>query len=188
MIAVVVDRNIGQRLVEIKPDVCFNALHGPLGEDGSVQGLLNVLGIRYTHSGVTASSLAMDKQRTKMLVAQLGIRSPDGLLVDEEAFRAACRKTPYVTRPVGDGSSIDTHPVRDPRISPFGRDKWPFAERALMEDMSLGPKLTVTLLGERSLIVTEIVSTSNFYDFAGKYEAGASTLIIPARISTTTLS
>ena len=112
-----VDRRIGARLLEIRPDVCFNALHGPLGEDGSIQGLLNILGLPYTHSGVAASSLAMDKHRTKLLVGQLGIRSPQGSLADAATFWASDLDAPYVIKPINDGSSIDIRSARSVETS-----------------------------------------------------------------------
>ena len=183
-----VDRRIGARLLEIRPDVCFNALHGPLGEDGSIQGLLNILGLPYTHSGVAASSLAMDKHRTKLLVGQLGIRSPQGSLADAATFWASDLDAPYVIKPINDGSSIDTYVVRDPSKRPFDRETWPFAGPALVEEFISGQELTVTVLGDRALTVTEIIPAKNFYDFTAKYAPGGSEHVIPARISPATFA
>lgn len=179
-----VDRQICARLLEVKPDVCFNALHGPLGEDGSIQGLLNILDIPYTHSGVAASSLAMDKVRTKLIADQHGVRSPKGGLIDAETFWASDLSAPYVIKPVNDGSSISTFVMRDPSVAPFERDAWPYRNQALFEEMIEGPELTVTVLDGRSLTVTEIVPTGNqFYDYTAKYAPGGSVHVIPARIS-----
>jgi len=179
-----VDRQISARLIQEKPDVCFNALHGPLGEDGSIQGLLNILDIPYTHSGVSASSLAMDKVRTKLIATQIGIRSPKGKLVNETVFWADPPVSPYVIKPVNDGSSINTFVVRDPSKHPFEKGAWPYMDKALMEELIDGAELTVTVLGDRALTVTEIVPANNeFYDYSAKYAPGGSVHVIPARIS-----
>lgn len=178
-----VSHDIWERLKAEKPDVCFNALHGPLGEDGSIQGLLNYLDIPYTHSGVAASSLAMDKNRTKMIAAQLGIRVAAGKLVDETAFWADVPTAPYVIKPVNDGSSIDTYVVRDPALLPFGKGAWPFKGKALLEELIDGVELTSTVLRDRALTVTEILPSHNeFYNYEAKYAQGGSKHILPARI------
>lgn len=179
-----VDRQIGRRLQEIAPDVCFNALHGPFGEDGSIQGLLNYLNIPYTHSGVAASALAMDKSITKLIANQLDIRTPNGKLVDANSFWRSDLSAPYVIKPINDGSSIDTYVVRDTNSLPFRKDQWPFAGRALLETFIAGRELTVTVLDDRPLTVTEIVPAHAFYNFQAKYAPGGSRHILPAPVPT----
>lgn len=179
-----VGHDVWEKLKEARPDVCFNALHGPLGEDGSIQGLLNYLGIPYTHSGVAASSLAMDKNRTKMIAKANGLRVATGKLVDEAGFWEDVPVKPYVIKPVNDGSSIDTFVMRDPSQLPFEKGNWPFKGQALLEEFIDGVELTCTILGDRALTVTEIVPSHNaFYDYEAKYAPGGSKHILPARIS-----
>lgn len=178
-----VTRDIWNQLKQVSPDVCFNALHGPLGEDGSIQGLLNYLDIPYTHSGVAASSLAMDKVRTKMIAAEIGIRTPKGRLVDEAKFWAAPPSEPYVLKPYNDGSSIDTHVVRDPSRHPLIKGAWPYTQKALLEELIDGTELTCAVLGDRALTVTEILPANHeFYDYDAKYAPGGSQHILPARV------
>lgn len=177
-----VRRDVAARLLEIKPDVCFNALHGPLGEDGSIQGLLNILEIPYTHSGLTASCLAMDKAKSKLFAEYHGIPSPRGKVVDAEGFWSATPQAPYVLKPINDGSSINTFIVRDPSVDPFAKDCWPFGGEALLEELVQGKELTVTVLGDRPLTVTEIIPSAEFYDYHSKYVVGGSTHILPADI------
>ncbi|MEN3929676.1 D-alanine--D-alanine ligase [Microvirga sp. W0021] len=179
-----VGRDIWEKLKEAKPDVCLNALHGPLGEDGSIQGVLNYLGIPYTHSGVSASALAMDKNRTKMIADDIGIPIAKGKLVNEAEFWAEPPVEPYVIKPVNDGSSIDTFVVRDPAEHPFKKGEWPFKGRALLEELIDGTELTCTVLGDRALTVTEIVPAKDaFYNYSAKYAPGGSNHILPARVS-----
>lgn len=174
--------NVVAKLVEVKPNICFNALHGPLGEDGSIQGLLNVLGIPYTHSGVLASSIAMHKEHTKRFAQSAGIRCPQGLCLDRNSFFSRIFDQPYVIKPLNDGSSIDTYVVRDPSIRPFRSDAWPYGAAALVEDFIQGVELTVTVLDGKSLTVTEILPAKEFYNYTAKYAPGGSQHIIPARI------
>lgn len=178
-----VGHDVWENIKEARPDVCFNALHGPLGEDGSIQGMLNYLGIPYTHSGVAASSLAMDKNRTKMIAKANGLRIASGKLVDEAGFWQDVPVKPYVIKPVNDGSSIDTFVMRDPAQLPFEKGSWPFKGHALLEEFIDGVELTCTILGDRALTVTEIVPSHNeFYDYEAKYAPGGSKHILPARI------
>ncbi len=186
-IEVDVGRDVAARLQAIAPDACFNALHGPLGEDGSIQGLLNILGIPYTHSGVAASSLAMDKARTKSLVQPLGIPVPQGRRIGRAEFWAAPPPAPFVLKPVGDGSSIDIFVVRGPAALPFAPGHWPFPGEALLEDFVAGKELTVTVLDDRPLAVTEIVlpdrRPGGFFDFAAKYTPNGARHVLPAGIA-----
>lgn len=178
-----VGHDIWERIKDAKPDVCFNALHGPLGEDGSIQGLLNYLGIPYTHSGVAASSLAMDKSRTKLIARDIGIIVAKGRLVDEAEFWANPPTEPYVIKPVNDGSSIDTYVVRDPSRHPIKKGSWPFRSKALLEELIDGTELTCSVLGDHALTVTEIVPAhTEFYNYEAKYAPGGSNHILPARV------
>jgi D-alanine-D-alanine ligase len=169
-------------LAEVKPDVCFNALHGPLGEDGSIQGFLNVLGIPYTHSGVTASSLAMHKEHAKRVARLVGIRCPLGTRLTFETFFKQEFDRPYVVKPINDGSSVHTYIVRDPKVLPFAPGDWPYRDAPLVENLIEGIELTVTVLNGAALTVTEIVPRSSFYDYESKYAEGGSRHILPARL------
>jgi D-alanine-D-alanine ligase len=177
-----VAENLIVTLTETVPDACFNALHGPLGEDGSIQGLLNVLGIPYTHSGVLASSIAMHKDHAKRFARSIGIRCPQGACFDQNSFFSREFVHPYVVKPVNDGSSIDTYVVRDPSIRPFEWDAWPYCAPALVEEFIQGVELTVTVLDGKALTVTEILPATDFYDYEAKYAPGGSRHVLPARI------
>jgi D-alanine-D-alanine ligase len=177
-----VAENLIGTLTETEPGVCFNALHGPLGEDGSIQGLLNVLGIPYTHSGVLASSIAMHKEHAKRFAQSVGIRCPQGACFDQSSFFSREFMHPYVVKPVNDGSSIDTYVVRDPLIRPFEWNNWPYRVPALVEEFIQGVELTVTVLDGKALTVTEILPTTDFYDYEAKYAPGGSRHVLPARI------
>jgi D-alanine-D-alanine ligase len=177
-----VAENLIATLTETRPDICFNALHGPLGEDGSIQGLLNVMGIPYTHSGVLASSIAMHKEHAKRFARSVGIRCPQGACFDQRSFFSREFTHPYVVKPVNDGSSIDTYVVRDPSIRPFEADAWPYFVPALVEEFIQGVELTVTVLDGKALTVTEILPTTDFYDYEAKYAPGGSRHVLPARI------
>lgn len=174
--------DVVQRIAEAAPDVCFNALHGSPGEDGSIQGLLNVLAIPYTHSGVAASAVAMDKRLTKAIASHVGLRSPAGQLIGPSTFWEAGVGHPYVIKPAGSGSSINTFVVREPETAPFARGTWPFRGQALLEEFIEGAELTVTVLDGEPLTVTEIVPLEGVYDYAAKYTPGQSRHIIPANI------
>lgn len=181
-----VDRRVAEHFAHLSPNVCFNALHGPLGEDGSIQGMLNILGIPYTHSEVAASALAMDKLRTKAVASALGFATPRGGRIGRRTFEATLPTSPYVLKPVADGSSIDTFVVRDPTKAPFPTGCWPFSADPLLEDLVEGIEVTATVLGDRALTVTEILPRSNFYDYAAKYTGGGSEHILPARLPAAT--
>ena len=180
-----VQRDIAAVLTALKPDVALNCLHGPWGEDGCVQGLLEVLGIPYTHSGVLASALAMHKARAKAVVAAAGVAVADGIVVSRfEAAKAHVRQPPYVIKPVDDGSSIGIVIVKKDRTHPpqeLAREDWPCGDWMLAEEFIPGRELTCAVLGDRVLDVIEITtSTGEFYDYDAKYAPGGSIHILPA--------
>ena len=176
-----VDRNISSVLAKLKPDVCFNALHGPIGEDGNIQGLLNIMGIPYTHSGVQASAIAMDKIRTKEICSKAGLSCPEGSsLSKNDISLLELEKRPFVIKPKSQGSSIGVHIVRSKdNYIPFLK-KWSYGEELVIEKFIPGRELTVGVLNGIALCVTEITSERGFYDFGAKYELGGSKHIIPA--------
>jgi D-alanine-D-alanine ligase len=179
-----VARDLPQRLAELRPDVVYNALHGRFGEDGTVQGLLEIMGIPYTHSGVLASSLAMNKAIAKRLFASAGLRSPEGYVTTAEALRNGkpAMAPPYVIKPNNEGSSVGVQIVRSHEDRPLERNDWPFGPEVLVERYVPGRELTVAVLGERPLTVTEIRPRQGFYDYHAKYTERAADHLIPAPI------
>ena len=179
-----VDRDIAQKLTEIAPDAVFNALHGQWGEDGCVQGLLELMAIPYTHSGVLASALAMDKQRAKAVFDRAGIPSPEGVLVTcAEAAKGSVMATPFVMKPNAQGSSVGVCIVRDGdnrNFDEFFANDWSDDDEVLVERYIPGRELTVTVMGDRALCVTEITTELDFYDYEAKYATGGSKHILPA--------
>jgi len=167
------------------PDVVFNALHGRFGEDGAIQGVLDWLGLPYTHSGVRASALAMDKVAAKTVFAAAGLTVPRGLLVSRDALAAADPlPLPYVVKPANEGSSVGVEIVRcgDNRRSEIAR-AWQYGPAALVEEYIPGRELTVAVMGETPLAVTEIIATDGgFYDYEAKYADGGSRHVIPAAV------
>ena len=177
-------RDLAQRLAEAKPDAVFNALHGQWGEDGCVQGLLEVMGLPYTHSGVLASSLAMDKQRAKAVFEDNGIPSPPGKVVTRaEAAGGDVMPAPYVVKPNAQGSSVGVFIIRAGDNRPpaeLTSKQWSLGEEVLVERFISGRELTVAVMGDRALCVTEITTSLAFYDYEAKYAAGGSSHILPA--------
>lgn len=176
-----VDRNLGTDLAKMSPDVAFNALHGRWGEDGCVQGLLELMRIPYTHSGVLASALAMDKHTSKLAYAQAGVPSPESLLLPVEQIRKAHQMPrPYIVKPHNEGSSLggfylvkaDDPP---PRITQTDREMF------LVERFIPGRELTVTVLGETAIAVSEF-DIGAWYDFTSKYTLSEANRILPADI------
>lgn len=167
-----------------KPDVVFNALHGRYGEDGCIQGVLEMLGIRYTHSGILASAIAMDKPVAKRLLEQAGIPVAPHLIVSkEEAVAGDPMDRPYVVKPVNEGSSVGVHiMLAGDNSPPLGEDDWPFGDRVMVERFVPGRELTVAVMGDRPLAVTEIATDRGFYDYDAKYVAGGSRHVVPAQI------
>lgn len=181
------DRELGARLAEAQPDAVFNALHGQWGEDGCVQGLLEVMGIPYTHSGVLASSLAMDKQRAKAVFEDAGIPAPQGKIVSRaEAASGGVMKAPYVIKPNAQGSSVGVFIIREGDNRPpeqLTSKEWALGEDVLVERFIPGRELTVAVMGDRALCVTEITTALAFYDYEAKYAAGGSKHVLPADLS-----
>ncbi len=166
------------------PDAVFNALHGRWGEDGCVQGLLELLHIPYTHSGVMASAMAMDKVTAKRVVATAGVTSPQGLVVRREELREREPiPRPYVIKPPNEGSSVGVRIVREGDNRPaVGDAAWEFGEEVLIEPFIPGRELTVSVMGDRALAVTDIQAKAGFYDYEAKYTEGRAVHVIPAAI------
>jgi D-alanine-D-alanine ligase len=181
-------RDVAARLAEAAPDVVFNALHGVPGEDGTIQGLLDLMGLRYTHSGLATSVIAIDKQLTKNALVPHGIRMPAGMIVGSESLYAADPlPRPYVVKPVNEGSSVGVAIVTASGNygSPIGRDvagPWQDFPTLLAEPFIRGRELTVAVLGDRALAVTELKPKSGFYDYDSKYTDGLTVHICPAQI------
>jgi D-alanine-D-alanine ligase len=182
-----VERNIAEVLARLKPDVAFNSLHGRPGEDGTIQGILEILRIPYTHSGVLASALAMDKPASKIVMAAAGVPVPEGVIVSRaEAAKAHVMKPPYVIKPPVEGSSVGVFIVQSDHAHPpqeLSRHDWPYGEQVLVERYVAGLELTCAVMGEEALGVIEIEPTTRFYDYEAKYTPGGSRHILPARIS-----
>ncbi|WP_239494568.1 D-alanine--D-alanine ligase [Roseovarius amoyensis] len=174
-------RDLVARLTDLAPDVVFNALHGRWGEDGCVQGLLEWMGLPYTHSGVLASALAMDKQRSKAAFADAGLPVVESLIAPAEEVRARhVMSPPYVVKPNNEGSSVGVYIVHDaadapPRLS----DKMP--DQVMVEAYAPGRELTASVMGDRALTVTDIL-TDGWYNYDAKYSVGGSRHVVPAQV------
>lgn len=182
-----VDRDVALRLKELAPDACLNALHGRWGEDGCMQGLLEILGLPYTHSGVRASALAIDKEQTKRIVTGLGVPTAEGRIVKRgDALSRHAMEPPYVAKPISEGSSVGVVIVRE------GVNRPPEAIAAipvlgddiLVERFIPGRELTCGVIGERATDIIDIVPAERleFYDYEAKYAPGGSRHILPAAI------
>jgi D-alanine-D-alanine ligase len=182
------DRNVAARLAEAKPDIVFNALHGVPGEDGTVQGMMDLMGIPYTHSGLQTSVIAIDKELTKHALVPHGIPMPGGRIVKSaELYEADPLARPYVLKPVNEGSSVGVAIVTDDGNygNPISREAsgpWQQFESLLAEPYIRGRELTAAVLGDRALMVTELVPKSGFYDFDAKYTEGMTEHVCPALI------
>ncbi len=165
-----------------RPDVVFNALHGRFGEDGCIQGLLDLLGIPYTHSGVLASAIAMDKPTARKVFAAAGLRCPEGQVIPREAVPSAIPMAPpFVLKPINEGSSVGVHIVfDDDGLAAFASSAWPYGEEVLVERYIPGREITVAVLGDRALGVLEIRPNNGFYDYAAKYTDGKAIHLVPA--------
>ena len=181
-----VTRDIAAALTAAKPDIALNVLHGRPGEDGTLQGLLEILGIPYSHSGVLASALAMQKVYAKALFHAAGVPVAEDRLVSRfEAAKAHVMAPPYVVKPVAEGSSVGVFIVTDEHPHPpqeLYRDDWPYGEMVMVERYIPGKELTCAVLGDRALDVIEIVPATRFYDYEAKYAAGGSRHLLPAPI------
>lgn len=186
--AIDVQPDIAHQLDALKPDVVFNALHGRFGEDGTVQGLLEMMGIPYTHSGVLASALAMDKPMAKIHFAAAGIPCAEGVVASkEEVIADTVMARPYVIKPLNEGSSVGVHIVREGDDFHFDEESWPFGDTVLVERYIEGREVQVAVLGgghkpARALGAIEICPKSGFYDYAAKYTAGLAEHRMPAPI------
>ena len=190
--ATVVDaaRDVAGVLAKLRPDVALNVLHGGWGEDGSVQGMLEILGLPYTHSGVLASALAMDKAKAKAVMAATGVTVPGGGLYDRfEAARDHVMAPPYVVKPNAEGSSVGVFLVFEGANRPpqeLASAAWTYGEQVMIEPYIAGKELAVSVLGDvagpRALAVTDIIAATGFYDYEAKYGEGGSRHVLPASI------
>jgi D-alanine-D-alanine ligase len=183
-----VQRDVAEVLAKLKPDVALNALHGPFGEDGSIQGVLEILGIPYTHSGVLASALAMNKARAKDVMQAAGIPVADSLLIHRlEAARAHAMEPPYVVKPVAEGSSFGVLIVREDAINPpqqLFADDWAFGETVMVERYVGGRELTCGVMGGEALEIIELITADGgWYDYDSKYSDHGARHVIPAPLS-----
>jgi D-alanine-D-alanine ligase len=182
------DRDVARRLAELKPDIVFNALHGTPGEDGTVQGMMDLMGLKYTHSGLETSVIAIDKELTKMVLVPHGIRMPAGKVVASESlFSQDPIARPFVLKPVNEGSSVGVAIVTaDGNYgSPIGRDvegPWNHFDQLLAEPFIKGRELTVAVLGDQPLAVTELKTKAGFYDYDAKYTDGLTQHVCPAEV------
>ena len=177
-------RDLAQVLTANRPDVVFNALHGAWGEDGCVQGVLETLNLPYTHSGVLASALAMDKAKAKAVLAAAGVTVPGGGLYNRvEVAKSHVLPPPYVVKPNAEGSSVGVFLVFEGANGPpqeVVAPDWTFGEEVMVEPYIAGQELAVAVMGNQALTVTDIVSRTGFYDYDAKYGEGGSTHIMPA--------
>ncbi len=182
------DRDVALRLSEAKPDVVFNALHGCPGEDGTVQGMMDLMGLTYTHSGLACSVIAIDKELTKQALVPHGIPMPGGRIVaSEELYERDPLARPYVLKPVNEGSSVGVAIVTEGGNygNPISRDTkgpWQEFDSLLAEPFIRGLELTTAVIGNRALTVTELKPKSGFYDFDAKYTDGMTEHVCPAQI------
>ncbi len=190
--AIDVDRDLCRKLAETKPDVAYNALHGPYGEDGTVQGMLEILGIPYSHSGVLASALAIDKAMAKKVFVAAGIQCPESEMITIDALDdGGHMEPPYVIKPNREGSSVGVTIIRELGEKPPLRNDWPYGPDIMIERYIEGRELTVSVLGtacqgDRPLGVTEIAPKYGFYDYHAKYTDGVADHLLPAPVAPAT--
>jgi D-alanine-D-alanine ligase len=182
------EHDVAVQLSQLKPDVVFNALHGTPGEDGTVQGMLDLMHVPYTHSGLETSVIAIDKQLTKMVLLPHGLRMPAGRVVENESlFREDPMPRPYVVKPVNEGSSVGVAIVTAEGNygSPIGRDvegPWHHFDQLLAEPFIKGRELTVAVLNDEAIAVTELKPKAGFYDYDAKYTDGLTVHECPAQV------
>src|SRR5436190_2921313 len=179
--------DVGAALTAAKPDVALNVLHGRPGEDGTLQGLLEILSIPYSHSGVLASAVAMQKDIAKELFRAAGVPVAEGLVATRfEAAKQHLMPRPYVIKPIAEGSSVGVFLVKQDQAHPpqeLYREDWAFGDRVILEKFIPGKELTCAVMGEQALGVIEIVPTVRFYDYEAKYAPGGSKHLLPAPVS-----
>jgi D-alanine-D-alanine ligase len=182
-----VARDIAAVLTDLKPDLALNVLHGRPGEDGTLQGMLEILGVPYTHSGVLASALAMQKDMAKEVFRAAGVPVPDGMVVSRfEAGSKHLLPPPYVVKPIAEGSSVGVFIVTQEHKHPpqeLYREDWAYGDRVIVEKYIAGKELTCAVVGEEALGVIEIVPAVQFYDYEAKYAPGGSKHLLPAPVS-----
>ena len=181
-----VGRDIAQVLTALKPDVALNVLHGPPGEDGALQGLLEVIGVPYSHSGVMASAVAMQKDIAKTVLKAAGVPVPGGMVANRiDAAKAHLLPPPYVIKPLSEGSSVGVFIVREDHAHPpqeLMRPDWKYGEQVMVEPFIPGKELTCAVIADKPTGVIEIVAHTKFYDYEAKYAPGGSTHILPAPV------
>jgi D-alanine-D-alanine ligase len=181
--AIDMSANVVEDLQRARPDAVFNALHGRYGEDGCIQGVLEILKIPYTHSGVLASAVAMDKPMAKVVFEKAGIRVAKGVVAHKnELIAGDVMPRPYVVKPSNEGSSVGVKLVFEKDNFHFTRENWPYGETVLVEQYIAGRELTCAILDDVALGVTEITIPAGFYDYENKYTAGGSVHICPAQL------
>jgi D-alanine-D-alanine ligase len=182
-----VGRDIAAVLGTVKPDVALNVLHGRPGEDGTLQGMLEILGIPYSHSGVMASAVAMQKDIAKQLLRAADVPVPEGLVASRfEVAKTHLLPPPYVVKPVAEGSSVGVFIVQEDHAHPpqeLTRPDWAYGDRLIVEKFIPGKELTCAVMGDEALGVIEIVPTVRFYDYEAKYAPGGSKHVLPAPVS-----
>jgi len=182
-----VGRDIATVLGTLKPDAALNVLHGCPGEDGTLQGILEIVGVPYTHSGVLSSALAMQKDLAKVVMKAAGVAVPEGKVVSRlEAAKEHVLPRPYVIKPLAEGSSVGVFIVTEQHQHPpqeLTRPDWSFGERVLVERYIPGKELTCAVIGDKALDVIEIVPATQFYDYEAKYAPGGSKHLLPAPVS-----
>ncbi len=181
--------DLAERLGKVKPDVCFNALHGRWGEDGCVQGLLEIMQIPYTHSGVLASAVAMHKEHAKLVFAKVGVPVAESRIVTrQQAAKSHVMEPPYVLKPVAEGSSVGIFIVREDHKHPpqeLTSSDWTLGDEIMAERYIPGKELTCAVMGDTALGVIDILPAEGlgFYDYEAKYAPGGSKHVLPAEIS-----
>jgi len=182
-----VGRDIATVLGTVKPDVALNVLHGRPGEDGTLQGMLEILAIPYSHSGVMASALAMQKDVAKELMRAADVPVPEGLVASRlDVAKKHVLPPPYVIKPVAEGSSVGVFMVAEDHVHPpqeLTRPDWAYGDRVIVEKFIPGKELTCAVMGDEALGVIEIVPTVRFYDYEAKYAPGGSKHLLPAPVS-----